>query len=235
MGITTIAGTIYGYAAGESITYTTARNTSTKSSTTTVDFGQARPLGYYVSRAYISFDTSGIAGTIEKVRLGWKGIEDNVVIDFTGIVKKYNWAGLTFGSNREAMYDGALAATSETNNMGLMKRCSSPTTIYYSGDLDTSWISRAGTTYYALVSLEDVNNSAPTKNEYFIITNVYLEVTAQDSMSSPSSNGYSSGPMMFKPPTDLLKVLKKPVFTQIASPRKVCQGIIPRSVCADGC
>lgn len=222
MGVTTITGTIYGYAAGEAVTYTTARNTSTKSSTSAVNFGQALP-PYYVSRAYISFNTSGITGTIEKVRLGWKGDNGKVADDFTGIVKKYDWAGLTFGSNREAMYDGALAATSETNDMGLMGRCSSQNTIYYSGDLDTSWINMGGTTYYALVSLEDVNSSAPARPEYFLITAVYLEITARISMSmSPSSNGYSSGPMMFKPLTDLLRVLKKPIYTQIASPRKVC-------------
>jgi hypothetical protein len=50
------------------------------------------------------------------------------------------------------------------------------------------------------------------------ITVVY---TARDNQS-PSSNGYSGGPMMFKSPRDLLRVLKKPLYTQTASPRKVC-------------
>jgi hypothetical protein len=36
--------------------------------------------------------------------------------------------------------------------------------------------------------------------------------------------------MMFKSPFNILRVLKKPIYRQIASPGRVCQGIKPRSV-----
>jgi hypothetical protein len=64
---------------------------------------------------------------------------------------------------------------------------------------------------------------------------IAVDYTEASSAQSPSSNGYSSGPMMFKSPFDILRVLKKPKYCQIASPRSVCQGIMPRRVCADGC
>jgi hypothetical protein len=65
---------------------------------------------------------------------------------------------------------------------------------------------------------------------YFDTQRLTVEYHPPDSSQSPSSNAYSSGPMMFKSPRDLLRVLKRPLYMQRASARKVSKGVFARSV-----
>lgn len=167
---TTGDGQIY----GNNASYATCRNTSDNFDITAnnVGIGQRHPGNYITYRSYLKIDTSGIpdADTISQVNLKAVMITNNSTTDFDVVIKKYNWSGTDpiSGANRETPYDGCLAATADDNiwqnTAGL-----SINTQYSSGNLDTTWVSKTGFTYYGLISAEDVANSAPTNDEYIFL------------------------------------------------------------------
>lgn len=151
-------------------TYISARNTSTGfSSSTTSLTGQQFTTGTYrVYRTHYKFDTSGIpdTDTITQVNMKLVSTQDSSTTDFDVTIVKQDWSGqdpLSAG-NREAAYDGCLAATQDVvwrNTSGM-----SINTQYTSPDMDTSWVSKTGYTYYGVLSSRDIGNTAPSGNEY---------------------------------------------------------------------
>jgi hypothetical protein len=159
---------------GTSTTYATARSTSTSffsTGTYNLDIGQRynSSTGYYfVWRSYLVFDTSGIpdTSTITQVNLKLVCIADSSTADFDVVIKKQDWSAQNplSDANREAAFDGCLAATSDDNIWRNTSGMSSNTQ-YTSGNLATAWINLTGSTYYSLISSEDIANSTPTGYE----------------------------------------------------------------------
>lgn len=162
-----------GYIWGQSSSYATARGTSYNSDAagTTALVGQYGPGTFYVDRAYLSFDTSGIAddATIASATLYVCADADNSTTDFLIKVYRYAWASALGGSNREPNYDGAYggSATLEGTLRNTADGWSSGT--YYNTAVATAGINKTGTSRYTLVSQEDVDNSQPAGSEYVAI------------------------------------------------------------------
>ena len=168
------AGTLFGYVSGVNATYATARANSTASNTANMFVGQrkAQYSNYYIYRAFLSFDTSAITagGTVNQVNLRMVVISDSSTdADFDVQIAKYDWSSQDpmTAANREAAYDGCLAAPADDN---IWRNTSgmSTNTQYTSGNLATAWVNKIGTTYYGLRSSRDAGNSAPAdpSNEY---------------------------------------------------------------------
>lgn len=151
--------------------YPLARNTSDLYNTTATDIaiGQQDNVPtdgkFYVSRGYLKFDTSSIpdTATINQVNLRMVCTQDQSDTEFDLQIVKYDWSGQDplSDANREAAYDGALAAARDDaiwrNSLDI-----SINTQYTSGNLATAWINKAGTTYYALQSSLDYAGTEPT-------------------------------------------------------------------------
>lgn len=120
-------------------------------------------------RNYMKFDTTSIPDTdnITQVNMKLTALYDSSTTDFDVKIVKYNWAAYdpVCSGNQETVYDGILAATSDDN---IWRNTSGMSlyTQYSSGNLDTNWVDKTGSTYYGLISAEDYNNSAPTNSEY---------------------------------------------------------------------
>lgn len=158
---------------GQNADYATARSTSSAIASTTVAIGQRVPSYYNVYRGYVKFDTSSIGSgsTVTQVNLKLTVAVDISDADVDIQIAKYNWSAFAasqVAGERETAYDGALAADLDDsiwrNTSGI-----SENTGYTSGNLATAWVSKTGTTYYALRSKEDTDNSAPAGNEYITV------------------------------------------------------------------
>lgn len=150
------------------VSYANARATSTFSLDTQYYFwvGQTEGDGAYVDRGYWKFDTSGVSGSVINVTLTMTVWFDSSTTDFVTRIHKYPWAG-KIGDDREALYDGALASDYDADwrtTAGM-----STNTPYVSSPLTNAYINQAGNTTYALLSQEDVENSAPTGAERIAI------------------------------------------------------------------
>lgn len=164
---TFLGGQDNGYISGSDSTYSTARTTATSfyaSNLANLLVQQWVISGNYtVSRVYILFDTSSIPdnATIKEAKLKMAIRLDNSETDFDVIIHKYDWEHPITDDNKEANYDGALAATDGAvtwrNTSGI-----STYTFYDSPLLDTSWINKTGFTKYVLLSGKDVDAIAPT-------------------------------------------------------------------------
>lgn len=160
-------GHIYGSAAGD---YASARASAAASddTATTASVGQRFVGGaiYRVYRGFISFDTTTLpaTATVTGATLYICAATDGSTTDFLVRVYRYLWAS-TLAANLEANYDGAygsgvLEGTLRDTSAGWSDGT------YYSLAVDPAGIDLADYTNYALVSAEDVNNSAPTGDEY---------------------------------------------------------------------
>lgn len=161
-----------GYIAGANATYSTARSTSTSFdiAATTMYVGQSS--SYNVLRSYIKIDASGIpdGDTITQDNLKLVCTADTSATDFDVAIRKQDWSAqdpLAAGT-REAAFDGCLAAASD-NNIWRNTAGMSINTVYQSGDLDVTWVSKTGYTYFSLISSRDVSNTTPTGNEYILL------------------------------------------------------------------
>ncbi|MEK6893667.1 MAG: hypothetical protein AABX07_05705, partial [Nanoarchaeota archaeon] len=157
-----------GYVYGKNVTYATARSTATDIDVTDSGTFIGNDLigaNYYVLRTFLKFDTSSIgpSGTITQVNLKLTTTSSDLSdVDFDVRIHKYDWSGTDpiTAANKETPYDGALASTYDANwrnTLGI-----STDTQYTSSNLDTTWVNKTGTTYYALLNSNDVSNSAPT-------------------------------------------------------------------------
>jgi len=178
------------------LTYADARNASgqTDSTAPSMLLGQYFDGTYYrVFRDAIYFDTSSIDDSqdISQVNLKLVCTADTSVTDFDIQIVKY-YASL---GNREAAYDGILAAAADdsiwrnTNGM-------STNTVYTSGNLSTAWINKTGITGYSLRSKEDYDNSAPTTHEYVEISSANSSTEAYRPVLSVTYTEAASGTLL---------------------------------------
>lgn len=154
---------------GNDADWTTARSTSTG-----YNDGSGGKLysgcrnTYVARRAALLFDTSSIDddATITQVNLKIYVTDDDTGADFTVLIVKYDWSqwesSLANTTYRETAYDGILAGTQETNNLG--STAGGYTGSKTSGNLATDWVSKTGNTYYGLLSSRDYNNTTPTNS-----------------------------------------------------------------------
>ncbi len=174
-------GTMY---SNDVTTFASARNTSdtldTAGANLYVGMNKASSADWWVYRSAAKFNTSGIpdADTISQVNMKLTCTSDSSTTDFDVVIRKYNWsASDPLGSgNRETVFDGILAAASDTN---IWRNTSgmSVNTQYTSGNLTTSWVSATGSTYYGLISSRDVSNTTPTGPEQ-------INIGSQDNATS---------------------------------------------------
>lgn len=162
-------GYVQGLALGD---YATARAASTSSNATdaTAFIGQRFSSPFYtVNRALEWFDTTvtniPAAATITGVVLGVTAATDSSTTDFVIKVYQFNWAS-PIADEQEANYDGAYGGSATAE--GTLRDTASgwTTDTEYTMSVDPANIDTTNGTGYALVSEEDVNNSAPTGNEY---------------------------------------------------------------------
>jgi len=174
--------TVDGGITGNNPAYATARSTSALCSTSQVveQIGQRFQTGYYyVHRCYFSFDTSAIGGdTVTAATLYVCSHSDISVTDFLIQVYRYAWVE-DLCTNKEANYDGAYGSgTLEGTLQDTADGWVSGT--YYNLAVSTAGIVKDGDSKYALVSQEDVDNSAPTGNEYVYARMADYADTASD-------------------------------------------------------
>lgn len=157
-----------------STTYSVTRSTASSFSTGTVPtIGQrykasAPNKGYYVSRAFLAFDTSAIGGdVVSQVNLKLTVTNDLSATDFDMQIVKCDWSA-TYpidSGNQQTAYENCLSSALDDsifrNTSGV-----SANTQYTSGNLSTSWINRSGITYYAIMSSLDRSGTAPTATDY---------------------------------------------------------------------
>ncbi len=143
----------FGYIRGVNADFATAKSTSQGSGTDAVVFGEYSGQTRLI-RGYIKFDTSGIPDTATITQVNFKAAFSNIDTDpsDTVVLAKYNWSGQDpiTAANREAAYDGALAATVDGTWVSTSGK--SINTYYTSDNLDTTWVNKTGSTYYAILS-----------------------------------------------------------------------------------
>jgi hypothetical protein len=124
---------------------------------------------YFVYRAYLEFNTSGIddALSVSQANLYLTCISDSTATDFNVRIHKFDWASPLSSANMLANWTGALSAAYDADWRGTAGITTN--TSYGSPDLDTSWVQKAGTTRYALLSSLDVSSTPPTAYETFRI------------------------------------------------------------------
>lgn len=171
-----------GYVQGDSATYSTARSTSTYFSAGVDYLGIFNYLDgiYYVLRAFLKFDTSGIPDGDSISQVVMKCTVRSVgATAFDVQIVKNDWSGydpLSSG-NRESAFDSVLTSSLDDN---IWKNTSglSTNTQYSSGNLSTSWINKTGYTYYSMQSKNDRDNVAPSTNGQ------HVQIYSQDSITS---------------------------------------------------
>lgn len=159
-----------GYIEGHNAVYATARSTSGSSDAVSNFYllGQTNTPINYVYRAFVRFDTSSIPDTdvVSQANLKLVCASDVSTTDFDVQIVKAAWTS-TLSANREANYDLALSADADAiwrNTSGM-----SVNTVYTSGNLSASYVSKTGYTAYALRSSRDAAGNEPTGNEYIYL------------------------------------------------------------------
>jgi hypothetical protein len=165
---------------GRSTSFNTARNTSYGVNTTgnTTYVGIEYSTYYYVYRAYQAYNTSSIGSNpVGQVNL-WlaSGTPQSQTFDLQ--IVKYNWNGAA----QEAAYDGALSSALDDNIWKNTANISADT-MYSSGNLSTAWINTSGTTYYALRSSDDTNNTSRTAGRLAVRCSRYATVELRPVLS----------------------------------------------------
>jgi hypothetical protein len=150
------AGTADGFVEGTSTTWATARSTATSLDNTYLYLliSSANSYGtFYVRRGFLVFDTSaiGAGSTVTQANLNLTAVYDNSSTDQDIQIVKCDWSGTNplSSANKDTAFDNALASALDDsiwrNSAGM-----SLNTPYTSGNLSTAWISKTGSTYYAL-------------------------------------------------------------------------------------
>jgi hypothetical protein len=125
--------------------------------------------GFTVWRGYLKFDTSTMPASAKVLQANIRMVCTNKWVDthnFDVEFRRYNWSTREpLTDNLDSAYDGILAAASDV----VWKNTSAITinTQYTSPNLNTSWITPAGYTYYGL--LTQFNGIEPSDNEYISI------------------------------------------------------------------
>ena len=198
----TVYGTSVGTISGGPGSWADARSTSDNDdSHDVITAGTYNTLfSYTIYRGYIKFNTSviGSGNKVVSVRMNIYNQRNMLYRGVTLKIVKYNFEGKSLHGDREVMYDAVLTNAVETNDFGLSTDWVDNTG-YYSGYLDAEWVNNTGYTYYAISCLADLNDTAPLLYPAvdFEASSSFLEIVIEPIISSPSSNAYSGGPMMF--------------------------------------
>jgi len=120
-----------------------------------------------IYRNYHKFDTSSIGAesTVTQVNLTMTSINVYVSADYDIYIVKYDWSAfdedITNTTNRETAWDALLTSDIETWCNRLDLAVNTPET---SGNLDTTWINKTGTTYYGIITEGDRTNVSAEAN-----------------------------------------------------------------------
>jgi len=125
-------------------------------------------------RVYLLFDTSsiGAGSTVTQVNLKCSKKSTVKTNNFDVQIVKYDWsayvADVTNATNRETAYDGCLTGTADSS---ILANTSAWADDAYktSGNLDTTWVNKSGTTYYGLRTSRDYNGDIETNSNYINI------------------------------------------------------------------
>lgn len=159
-------------------TWTNARNTSAACQ----PYGTAyKYFGIYdktdpnwmIYRGLHKFDTSSIGASSTVTQVNFKATSINLYTsaDYDLLLVKYNWSTLgadyTNATNQEIAYDALLTADLDDNPLcnRLDMTVNTPIT---SGNLNTAWINKTGTTYYGMIVENDRNNSEPAHGNNYM-------------------------------------------------------------------
>lgn len=169
-----------------SSSYATARSTSATTAETNPlgKVGQLEQFGginYQVYRDYMRFDLSALPGgaVVTGATLNVMLYSDISDTDFIVRCYRFAWSS-PLAASAEANYDGAYGG-SATLEGTLFDTASAPATETYHGmSIDHTALNVSGFNYYVLVSKEDVDNSAPSGNEYVTFYTANETGTAKD-------------------------------------------------------
>jgi hypothetical protein len=188
---------------GANAAYATARSTSTSIDTAAAYFQLGQIPTYSIDRGFQKWDTSAITAGMIVIQVNQKLTcrNDNSGHDFDVVIKKQDWSAqdpLAAG-NREAAFDGCLAAAADDNIWRNTVNGAPPNdfvinTQYTSGNLNTAWVNRTGYTYYSLISSRDVAASAPTVTD---VINIYAQEAATAAYRPILTVVYYSGSAFF--------------------------------------
>lgn len=168
--------------------YAAARATSTSGNTSSVTAGVGqRSIGggaiFSVRRGYLFFDTTTTNipadATITSATLYLCSAVDGSTTDFEIQIRRQDWESpLDDAGLRETNYDDSLAASLDV----VFRNTSSGWTVdtYYSAAVTIGNIDRDNGTKYVVISKEDIDNSAPTGDEYVEFYTVDQTGTAKD-------------------------------------------------------
>jgi hypothetical protein len=176
-----------GFIRGRDAVYATARSTSFNVYPGDV-FNAGQSFGggeYYVDRALLAFDTQAIPTNAEilSATLYIRAYRDFSDTDFLVQIYRIGWPE-DVSSNREECYDSAYGPDAVLE--GTLRNTASGWVEldYYWLAVDPAGIVKGGRTQYAIVSKNDVDNIAPTGDEYVLfdiatdeMLHCYLELT----------------------------------------------------------
>lgn len=158
----------WGY--GHNADYATARTAANDYDTgsQSAPCGQYKVLNseYHVWTSLLLFNTSSIEDgqDIVQTNLNLTAVSDDSDTDSDIVIVKYDWTGVGWQGYQAAFCSGTLDNAIWRNTSGM-----SINTRYASGNLDTAWVSKTGTTYYIVGSGKHYNNTAPTGYEHISI------------------------------------------------------------------
>lgn len=156
-----------GWVRGYDLTYAIARSTYqyfTSNDATNLCGQSFNGTNYSCNRLFLLFDTSAISDgdIISQVNLKLVATNDSSTTDFDVQIVDQNWSSQNplASGNADAAYDGCLAGT-EDANIWRNTNSMSINTVYTSGNLNVSWVSKTANTYYSLRSSRDYAGNAP--------------------------------------------------------------------------
>jgi len=165
-----------GYVYGYGFTYATVQSTSFAFDNTDVVFyvGQQYYSYYYCHRSFLKFVTSSIPDTATvtqvNLKLACETDYDYSTTDFIVEIVEQDWVSqdpLAAGT-QEAAYDGCLSPTAHVDWRSTSEMAAD--TLYTSGNLTTTYVSKTGNTYYSLRSDIDKAATEPSGDEYIALT-----------------------------------------------------------------
>lgn len=184
-----------GTVANEDVDYIDCQEALSGTDVSTSELTVGQNTTFAIFRSFINFDTSGLddSAIISAANLKLKCAGDQSATDFNVLVVSHsagsslttgdynNYGGTVYGTWNTSGYSGGSYITISLNSTGI------------------SAINKTGTTYYGLISYEDLYQSEPTGNEYVWFDShedsggePKLEITYTLPSSSSSSSSESS-------------------------------------------
>jgi hypothetical protein len=151
---------------------------------------------YYIYRYFLKFDTSTIGADKTVTQVNQRAVvwSNSSTTDFDVQIVKQDWSvqDPIAAGNQEAAYDNCLAGTAD-ENIWINTNGISVNVQYASGNLNTGWVNKVGSTYYSWRSSRDYNNDALTGLEYIYI---YTQNHATVAYRPVLTVLYTTGPLI---------------------------------------